>query len=79
MKDETEICVCGDARSSHRNDGPCAFNSYPLGGHGTGQGCYHFVAAKSSDQVRIGANDPSAESDRVEPSNPSDFAAGGEP
>ena len=28
---------------------------------------------------RIGKNDPSAESDRVEPSNPSDFAAGGEP
>jgi len=34
--------------------------------------------AENTDRVRIGKNDPSAEHDRVEPSNPSDFAAGGE-
>jgi hypothetical protein len=35
--------------------------------------------AENTDQVRIGKNDPSTESDRAEPSNPSNLAAGGEP
>ena len=56
-----DICVCGDPRKDHPNDGPCTFNDgspcgHGYGGYGSGDGhfgageCYGFKLELTADQ-----------------------------